>query len=64
MESYIFLGWILFTILNAFIAKQKGRNVTNALLVSIFLSPITSYLYLLAVPDINELPNDKKEASN
>ena len=47
--------WISFTVMNGMIAKEKGRDVTSIVAVSIFLSPLTAYAYLLAVPPLQSL---------
>ena len=52
---FIFIiAWIVGTVCNAKIAKEKGRNVASAVMVSIIFSPLLSYLYLLAVPSLKE----------
>ena len=50
MELLLFLGWIVWTVMNAMVASEKGRSVGGVVVASIFLSPLTAYLYLLAVP--------------
>ena len=43
-------GWIVWSILNGVIAEEKGKNFTGVFLLSLILSPILVYLYVLAVP--------------
>ena len=53
MEEFgflLFLWWIIGTVVNAMIVSEKNRSVGSAIVTSIFLSPLVSYLYLLAVP--------------
>jgi len=52
---WFWLGWI---ILNYVIAKEKGRPGAPAVLVSLLLSPLLGYLYILALPP---LPIQKKQ---
>jgi len=56
MEAAIPFFWITFTVVNGMVASAKNRNVLGVVLTSIFLSPLTAYLYILAVPP---LPKDK-----
>jgi len=48
--EYIFLGWIIWTAMNGMIASERGRSVGGVVLVSLVMSPITAYLYLIATP--------------
>jgi len=62
MEGFAFLIlltwiWIVGTIINSIIAYEKGRSVKLIILMSILLSPIFGYAYILAVPS---LPKEKK----
>jgi hypothetical protein len=50
MEPFVILGWIVWTVVNGMIANEKGRSVGGVVAASLFLSPLTAYLYLLAVP--------------
>ena len=50
MEILAFLWWIIGTVVNAMIASAKNRSIGGAIVVSVLLTPLTSYLYLLAVP--------------
>ena len=47
---YFILVYTIWTIINAKVAKNKNRDVAEAIIVSIFCSPLASYLYLLASP--------------
>lgn len=62
--EFLFIPWIVGAIVNCFIAEQKNRSAFWAFVVSIIFSPITSYMYLLAVPalplSLNKLPPYKK----
>ena len=49
-STLIILAWIGWTIVNGMVAKQKGRDSSGAVVASIFLCPVFTYLYLLAVP--------------
>ena len=67
MEEFgflLFLWWIIGTVVNAMIASEKNRSVGSAIVTSIFLSPLVSYLYLLAVPvkmiDANKTNKENK----
>lgn len=51
--------WIGGSIMNGIIAHAKGRSVPASVVISIFLSPVLPYLYLLAVPK-HECPDSKK----
>ena len=42
--------WIIWSITNAIIAKEKGRSFGRNLLLSLIVSPFIGYLYILAVP--------------
>jgi predicted Na+-dependent transporter len=60
---FIVLG-LPFTVVNAMIAYQKGRSVLWAIIVSVLLTPFTSYLYLLAVPALaKKAPEPQARAS-
>ena len=50
LQPLSLIMWIVGTVVNGMVAKEKKRSVGNAVLVSIIFSPLTSYLYLLAVP--------------
>ena len=43
----LYLGW---AIVNAGVAYEKNRNWIMVFLISLFLSPILPFLYLIAVP--------------
>ena len=67
MEEFgflLFLWWIIGTVVNVMIASEKNRSVGSAIVTSIFLSPLVSYLYLLAVPvkmiDANKTNKENK----
>ena len=53
-------GWIIGAIVNGMIASAKNRSVAGAVVTSIFLSPLTAYLYLLAVPPLPKQEETKK----
>lgn len=57
MDFIIVLLYLGMTMLNAVIADERGRSVSSALLLSIMLSPLLAYMFLVAVP---ALPKDKK----
>ena len=61
MDGWFLLGWIVGIVVNAMIAGEKNRSVGGVIVASIFLSPVVSYLYLLAVP---VKVADTKEATN
>lgn len=42
--------WVAWSIANLFIAKEKGRSPGLMFLLSILLSPLITFLYLIAVP--------------
>ena len=50
MEVLVLIGWGVMSLVNAWIADEKGRSAGGALACSVFLSPVPVYLYLLAVP--------------
>jgi hypothetical protein len=52
MEYLVIAFWIGMSVVNGLVAQQKKRNVTAAVLTSVFLTPVFSYLYLLAVPAV------------
>ncbi|MDR3048714.1 MAG: hypothetical protein LBV16_02585 [Elusimicrobiota bacterium] len=43
-------SWIVWTVIDAMIARQKGRSVFLTLLAALFFTPIAPYIYLIAVP--------------
>jgi hypothetical protein len=49
---WIFVTWIVGTIVNGMIADAKNHSAGSAMAFSLLLSPVTSYLSLLAVPPI------------
>ena len=50
MDGWLLLGWIVGIVVNAMLAGEKNRSVGGVIVASILLSPVVSYLYLLAVP--------------
>ena len=50
MDGWLLLGWIVGIVVNAMIASQKNRDIAGVIVASLLLSPVVSYLYLLAVP--------------
>lgn len=50
MDVILFFAYIILLVINAIIANEKNRSVGWVIVASLFLSPIFSYLYLLAVP--------------
>lgn len=51
MEFFIIVfAYIIWTIMNGFIALEKNRSIAGMIVLSIFCSPLAAYLYLLAVP--------------
>ncbi len=57
----VVFGWIAGTIVNGMVAEEKGRSVGWAIAVSLLCSPLTSYMYLLAVPPI-DIAEDESES--
>jgi len=45
-------AWLIWSILNGAIAGQKGRSGVGVFLLSLILSPLLGFLYILAVPAI------------
>jgi hypothetical protein len=58
---FLLIPYLLFVILNALIARQKGRSIFLIALFSIILTPLLPYLYLLAVPTLRA---DNKSLKN
>lgn len=50
MEFILFVFYIAWIVVNIMIASEKHRDIAGVVIGSIFLSPLTIYLYLLAVP--------------
>lgn len=50
MELMFIIFYVAWIIVNVMIASEKHRDMTGVVIGSIFLSPLTIYLYLLAVP--------------
>jgi len=42
--------WVIGCIVNALVAREKGRSMIGVIICSILFSPTPAYLYLLAVP--------------
>lgn len=61
MEAIVFLGYIVGLVMNGMIAAEKNRDRVGVFLAGLFLSPLTAYLYLLAVP---QLPKKQKHIEN
>lgn len=57
MDIIILLGYIPGLIMNGMIAAAKNRDRVGVFLAGLFLTPLTAYLYLLAVPP---LPDKQK----
>lgn len=49
-EIIVIFWWIVWICLNGMIASEKNRGAAEAVIGSIFFSPILVYLYLIAVP--------------
>ncbi len=60
-ETTIFIGYILGIGLNLMIANAKKRSMGLVFLASLLLTPVISYLYLLAVP-VKEIEENQKNA--
>lgn len=62
MGFIMFVFYVAWIVVNIMIASEKRRDITGVVVGSIFLSPITIYLYLLAVPvkEANTAQNVKK----
>ncbi len=50
MGFVLFVFYVAWIVVNIMIASEKHRDITGVVIGSIFLSPLTIYLYLLAVP--------------
>ena len=57
--AIIFIYWILFSILVSLFARKRGRNEAWYFLMSIILSPLFTWLYLLVLSDISGPPQKK-----
>lgn len=42
--------WIVLSVLNALVAQRRQNNIWGAFLLSLVLSPVLVYLYMLATP--------------
>lgn len=62
MGFIMFVFYVAWIVVNIMIASEKHRDITGVVVGSIFLSPITIYLYLLAVPakEVDTAKNVKK----
>ena len=62
MGFIMFVFYVAWIVVNIMIASEKHRDITGVAVGSIFLSPITIYLYLLAVPakEVDTAKNVKK----
>ncbi len=62
MGFIMFIFYVAWIVVNIMIASEKHRDITGVVVGSIFLSPITIYLYLLAVPakEVDTAKNVKK----
>ena len=58
MGFIMFVFYVAWIVVNIMIASEKHRDIAGVVVGSIFLSPITIYLYLLAVP-VKETDADK-----
>jgi len=47
----IVIGWIGGSVVNGMVASAKNRNGPICVIISLILSPILVYLYVLAVPE-------------
>ncbi len=59
MEAIVFLVYVLLAMMNAMIADRKNISVLWVFVVSIFLTPVIPYLYLLAIPVQEEEKNNE-----
>lgn len=50
MELVLFVFYVAWIVVNVMITSEKHRSIAGVVIGSIFLSPLTIYLYLLAVP--------------
>lgn len=61
MGFVLFVFYVAWIVVNIMIASEKHRDITGVVIGSIFLSPLTIYLYLLAVPVKQKNSNSKGE---
>lgn len=47
---FVVIGWIVGTVGNGMIADRKGLDVAGAVVSSVFLRPLVTWGYLVAVP--------------
>ncbi len=53
MDSAALVGfWIVWSVVNGFIAEEKCRSVGLSIVFSLVFSPVIIYAYLLAVPSL------------
>ena len=66
MGFALFVFYIAWIVVNIMIASEKHRDIAGVVIGSIFLSPLTIYLYLLAVPvkTIDTTKTDDKAKNN
>ena len=50
MEAFLVIGYLVWAMLNAIVASERGRSVAGCLALSFVISPFFVYLYLVAVP--------------
>ncbi len=50
MVEGLVLFWIVGTILNGVIARERRRDPWSIVVLSIFLSPLLAYAYMVATP--------------
>jgi len=59
---FVLLGWIIWSIVNALIAVEKGRSGGGIFAMSLFISPMLGYLYILAVPPLPKKVETEEDA--
>lgn len=66
MGFVLFVFYVAWIVVNIMIASEKHRDVAGVVIGSIFLSPLTIYLYLLAVPvkDVDSNKSTDKKNKN
>ena len=57
-DILVLLVWVAWVITNYWVAREKGREATSIVVLSIFAAPFM-YLYLLAVPPITRQAKDE-----
>lgn len=50
MELLVVIGWVLMAVMIGYAAYARGRVSVNWLLVSLILSPVIAWMFLLLLP--------------